>query len=277
MVGAGVTPFKVNSTTKVASLNADQLDGLDSSALQKRVTGTCASGQAIRVVNAAWTVTCQAVGGSAGSWSLSGNAGTTPGTNFLGTTDNQALELEVNGERVLRLEPDTGIGPNVIGGLAENSVTAGKGGAFIGGGGSPSARNTITDNFGTVAGGWSNTADLNATVGGGVVNHATGTDAAIAGGIFNTAEGTDSTVGGGNDNRASGLGSTVPGGSLNVAAGDKSFAAGHQASALHDGAFVWADSTNTNFSSTANDQFLVRAAGGAPRSCAAVLSRQTTT
>ena len=39
MVGAGVTPFKVNSTTKVASLNADQLDGLDSSALQKRVSG----------------------------------------------------------------------------------------------------------------------------------------------------------------------------------------------------------------------------------------------
>ena len=30
-------------------------------------------------------------------WSLSGNAATTPGTNFLGTSDNQALELKVNG------------------------------------------------------------------------------------------------------------------------------------------------------------------------------------
>jgi hypothetical protein len=42
VVNAGVTPFKVSSATKVANLNADQLDGLDSAALQKRVTGTCA-------------------------------------------------------------------------------------------------------------------------------------------------------------------------------------------------------------------------------------------
>jgi hypothetical protein len=37
VVNSGVTPFKVNSSTKVASLNAHQLDGLDSTALQKRV------------------------------------------------------------------------------------------------------------------------------------------------------------------------------------------------------------------------------------------------
>ena len=30
------------------------------------------------------------------------------GTNFLGTSDNQALELKVNNTRVLRLEPATG-------------------------------------------------------------------------------------------------------------------------------------------------------------------------
>ena len=143
MVGAGVTPFKVNSTTKVASLNADQLDGLDSSALQKRVSGTCVSGQAIRVVNGDGTVSCQAVGGAGGSWSLSGNAGTTPGTNFLGTTDNQALELKVNGQRVLRLEPDALNGSNVIGGSPANTAT-GDGGAFIGGGGQPAAPNTVT-------------------------------------------------------------------------------------------------------------------------------------
>ena len=39
-------------------------------------------------------------------------------------------------------------------------------------------------------------------------------------------------------------------------------AAGHRAQANHDGAFVWADSTNTDFVSTANDQFLIRANGG---------------
>jgi hypothetical protein len=32
-----VSPFTVNSTAKVKNLNADQLDGLDSAALQKRV------------------------------------------------------------------------------------------------------------------------------------------------------------------------------------------------------------------------------------------------
>jgi len=54
----------------------------------------------------------------------------------------------------------------------------------------------------------------------------------------------------------------VPGGADNIASGTYSFAAGQQAQALHQGAFVWADSQNAAFSSTANDQFLVRAAGG---------------
>src|SRR5262245_15733474 len=44
VVNAGVKPFTVNSSTKVGNLNADLLDGLDSAALQKRVTGTCAAG-----------------------------------------------------------------------------------------------------------------------------------------------------------------------------------------------------------------------------------------
>lgn len=40
-------------------------------------------------------------------WLLGGNAGTTPGPHYLGTTDNQALEFKVNGARALRLEPNT--------------------------------------------------------------------------------------------------------------------------------------------------------------------------
>jgi hypothetical protein len=41
-----------------------------------------------------------------GLWKTGGNAGTTPGTDFIGTTDNLPLELKVNGIRALRLVPD---------------------------------------------------------------------------------------------------------------------------------------------------------------------------
>jgi len=71
-------------------------------------------------------------------WLLTGNAGTTSGTHFLGTTDNVALDLRVNGQRGLRLSP-SGPSPNVIGGFSGNSVAAGIGGAAIGGGGFPTS------------------------------------------------------------------------------------------------------------------------------------------
>src|SRR5262249_41572091 len=48
-------------------------------------------------------------------WLVNGNAGTTPGSNFLGTTDSQPLELRVNNGTALRLQPSTGI-PNIVGG-----------------------------------------------------------------------------------------------------------------------------------------------------------------
>ena len=46
-------------------------------------------------------------------------------------------------------------------------------------------------------------------------------------------------------------------------AGARSFAAGFKAKATHTGAFVWADSQDADFSSTAVNQFNIRAAGGA--------------
>jgi hypothetical protein len=70
------------------------------------------------------------------------------------------------------------------------------------------------------------------------------------------------SVGGGSSNSATSNYSTVPGGDRNTAAGDVSFAAGRRAKANHLGAFVWADSTDADFASTGNNQFLVRAAGG---------------
>jgi hypothetical protein len=61
---------------------------------------------------------------------------------------------------------------------------------------------------------------------------------------------------------AGGVTATVPGGALNIANGEDSFAAGERAQALHEGTFVWSDSSGTDFASTGVNQFLVRASGG---------------
>ena len=63
IVNAGAPPLAVNSSVKVANLNADLLDGLDSLALQKRVTDTCAAGSAVKSVNADGAVACEQVSG----------------------------------------------------------------------------------------------------------------------------------------------------------------------------------------------------------------------
>ncbi|MCB0573983.1 MAG: hypothetical protein KDC61_05390, partial [Saprospiraceae bacterium] len=76
-------------------------------------------------------------------WSLTGNAGTVNGTNFIGTTDNVALDFRVNNARGLRLEYaeevdplfGTTVAPNLIGGFSGNTVAAGVIGATISGGG----------------------------------------------------------------------------------------------------------------------------------------------
>ena len=56
----------------------------------------------------------------------------------------------------------------------------------------------------------------------------------------------------------------VPGGDNNTASGWYSFAAGRRAkiAAVHDGAFLFADSTDADFNSAAADEFAVRASGG---------------
>jgi hypothetical protein len=317
-------------------------------------------------------------------WHTTGNSGTTPGANFLGTADSQPLELRVNNLRALRLEPATdinvgGFSPNVIGGHNDNFIVSGIGGSVIGGGGGTGLSNSIASTEGVIAGGYLNhieagnaiastigggfdndiaslsprsviagghgnrigTNSLGSAIGGGEYNQVReGTDGGtywsavgggyaniirdaswfsfigggesnlmqgiadhstisggwnntingsfflyvnetIGGGASNTIEGETvaSTIGGGYDNRVftnaqfgtigggalnsvSNLYATVPGGYLNSALGIFSFAAGRQARATNDGAFVWADSTPADFFSSASDQFLVRAAGG---------------
>jgi len=146
--------------------------------------------------------------------------------------------------------------------------------ATIAGGGSDTAGsgNRVTDEWGTVAGGEKNQAGDNdgdtanrphATVGGGSGNTASGQLATVGGGSSNTASSTQSTVGGGGSNTASGIFATVPGGTLNTAQGNYSFSAGRRAKANHLGSFVWADTSDFDFASTANNEFSARTTGGA--------------
>jgi hypothetical protein len=145
--------------------------------------------------------------------------------------------------------------------------------------------NHAAGSFSTVGGGyWNSTKGYSATVSGGYANSADTTCATVSGGFDNVTLGPYSAVGGGTHNRASGafsvvsggggwltlvdsnaaIGdySVVPGGRGNVALGDYSFAGGRRAMALHVGSFVWADSTDADFTSTGSNQFLIRASGG---------------
>jgi trimeric autotransporter adhesin len=310
--GPGLTGGPITTTGTIA---------VNTAVIQARVTGSCPVGNYIRTIAADGTVTCQADGtGPANAFAQGGNAFGATAT--LGTTDNNLLQIVVNGAHVLRFEPNA-TSPNLIGGhIGNRAQTSSTYGATIAGGGKagsdcwdPVANawtqtcandasdmasigggegNVASANHATVGGGESNNAGASygvisggyaniasgqyATVGGGYIHRATAFGATVAGGYKhtasasnatvgggsnNTASGSAATVGGGSNNTASGVRATVPGGSTNTAQGDFSFAAGQGANALANGCFVWADSTNVDFTCGVPDQFAVRATGGA--------------
>ena len=146
-------------------------------------------------------------------WLLNGNSGTSPLTNFLGTTDTQPLELRVDNQRALRLEPRPS-SPNVIAGYSGNSAGPGQG-VVIGGGGSAAGVNSAVGNFPVIAGGFGNLAADEAAVSGGARNQAAAPFAVIAGGSDNNA-GDHAAVSGGSSNVALGPYSVVAGGNLNM-------------------------------------------------------------
>lgn len=140
--------------------------------------------------------------------------------------------------------------------------------------------------YATIAGGFDNVVQGGAQFGniaGGTGNRLAGAHGGIGGGANNTIQtNADSAhIGGGYDNLigsnalwsviSGGLfnsinpnaeGATIPGGQFNLAGGSLSLAAGYRAQSLHNGSFVWADSTDADFASTAANQFILRAAGG---------------
>ena len=191
-------------------------------------------------------------------WKTTGNGGTAAAINFVGTTDAQPLELHVDGQRALRLEPDTnGSGaPNVIGGSPANLMDAGGViGGFIGGGGAMNyngfaSTNRVSAYFGSVVGGygnWIQSYGNGAFIGGGYFNTVqSGAGlSVVAGGQSNNIEpnATGSVIGGGEGNtiysnavisviaggtansihydpNLGGQGSTISGGEFNVTIGN---------------------------------------------------------
>ena len=229
-------------------------------------------------------------------WKVGGNSNTT-GKNFLGTTDNQPLELRVNGLRGFRLQSVSNdwvpVAVNVIAGSPANYMSPDVVGSVICGGGAAkvynySMSNCIHANFAAIGGGGSNQINYSAdhsVIGGGfqnvigsasyecVIGGGNGNrirdriyTSVICGGIFNTVQDNcvNATIcgGAGNSVENSSLAATVAGGYLNTAAGHFSFAAGTQAKAVHVGAFVWGDAQYQDITSTNNNSFTARAIGG---------------
>jgi hypothetical protein len=202
-----------------------------------------------------------------------------------------SAQLNVTG---LSIQTNTNGAPNMIGGASANYVSNSVVGATIAGGGAAyytivniheqlqvvSFSNSVTANFGTVSGGEQNVAGgygatvaggknnvasgYAASVGGGSYNTASGSSAVVSGGNFNTASGDNSIVCGGNNNLATNSNATVGGGEYCVASANNTYAAGFQAFAVHQGAFVWADSQSQlgSYASDRANQFKVRAGGG---------------
>lgn len=198
-------------------------------------------------------------------WRQGGNEGVGP-EDFLGTSDETPFEIRVGGLRALRFEPGSSTaGPNIISGYAGNEGgTSVVNGSTVGGGGHSGQPNRAVSSYATVAGGRGNTAGgSDSTIGGGAFNLVNGPGSVVAGGVGNSAGTGAATVAGGSNNTAADLYSTVPGGLSNEANAAFSFAAGRRAVAAHTGSFVWADSTDADFTSTGANQFNVRAEGGA--------------
>jgi trimeric autotransporter adhesin len=188
-------------------------------------------------------------------WQVGGNAGVPSSNNFIGTLDNNFIDVRVSNIRGLRLRlfnDALGIytnAPNVIGGSSVNLTAPDVVGATIAGGGGNNTNGTALINevyadFGAIGGGAANsTGAQNATVSGGYGNNAGGTGSFIGGGGYdgtnffgNTIQDVAATIGGGMNNtipkggnyafigggygnNAGGLGAMVGGGEGNIASG----------------------------------------------------------
>jgi hypothetical protein len=262
------TPYAIYSSgagtaTTANGVSADSVTGagIASGQVVKSLNGladavTLAAGANVTITPSGNTLMVASTGGGGNDWSLTGNSGTTYGTDFLGTSDNEPLELKVNGVVAETLWPFTS--GNVSVALGPNSFfgTSGQGGSFVGPGGGPgygSAANITYGDYCVIGGGYGN----QITVLGSVYS-------VIAGGDNNILSGECAVISGGFNNTNAGEYATIPGGANNSvsSAGTYGFAAGDNATVTNTGSFVWSDGTGTLTASTANNSVTFRASGG---------------
>jgi trimeric autotransporter adhesin len=202
------------------------------------------------------------LGGSSANAIAAGLTSTTIG----GGTGNSIL---VTGDAILASSSVIGGGAANIIGATPGSGTIALGGCNTIGGGIANNIRTGGD-FSTISGGSGNLISTNSdydTISGGYENAiAAGSFLGVIGGGGNNLIGTNSSncvIAGGGNNLITNNSSfaVIPGGDSNAAT-NYAFAAGRRAKAIHQGAFVWADSQNADFAATGSNQFLIRAGGG---------------
>jgi hypothetical protein len=250
-----------NGAVTLGKLGANSVDGskivdgsvgsadINATQVQRRVTGTCGAGQAVAAVGQDGSVNCV----NAGGWSLAGNAGTDPTTQFLGTTDAQPLVLRVDNEEVLRLRGESAqidVGGGTLGDVSGSSLVANAnvrpadavsavvlGGGAISVDGTPVVeRNAVVEpadasdlpsHFVTVSGGLGNeAAGFAATIGGGYRSVVDGFGAMLGGGSTNQVRGDYAAVAGGRDHVLDGFESFIGGGTSNQITAPTSVIAG---------------------------------------------------
>ena len=238
------TPYAMTAGNLSGSLPGTSLGGTYGNpvTLNNAANSFTGNGANLTALNASQlasgTVPAAALGNA---WRIGGNAGTSPGTHFLGTTDGQALQLKVNNTVALQIMPGVTL-PNIVGGLAAfrpSVIASGVSGAVIAGGNAPSGGvngfgggdfQAVYDDDGTVGGGFGNKVG---TDNGDVTDAAFAT---VAGGVFNGAAGYAATIGGGDGNQSGGSRSVVGGGFGNVGVGDFSSIGGGLQNAIQIGA-----------------------------------------
>lgn len=156
-------------------------------------------------------------------WSIAGNANTTNGTHFIGTTDGRGFDIRVNNVLVGRFS--TNAQPNIVFGDANNFSASNLTGQTICGG----SFNVSSGSYSTISGGQQNTNTKNyATIGGGFNNV-----------IGDSGSATHGTIAGGDRNVNRGHKSTIGGGSLNIISNDNN--GGYATIAGGQGNFIFAE------------------------------------